>query len=212
MLLAGVHSLPAQEPAPARVPAAGDTKPLQYRLGAGDELVVRVFNLEELSGGGVPSATGASEVSYRLDESGQLALPVIGLLAVGGKTLEQVRAEITARCKQYLKDPQVTVEIKVFKSRPVSVFGQVKTPGVFQLEGRKTIVELLSLAGGLTDSAGAVVQVTRRMSEGPIPLANAEVQDNGAYSTARLSLSDLMAGGPAATLTARPYDVITVPT
>jgi polysaccharide export outer membrane protein len=197
LVLAG---LPAQQ---TPTSAAG---PSRYRLGPGDEVQIRVMNIEELS-------PDTFDAFYRVDEDGKLTVPVVGTIQAGGMSLDELTTEINNRCKKYLRDPQVSVQIKTFKSQPVSVFGCVKTPGVFQLEGGKSIIEVLSLAGGLADNAGSTIAITRRVEQGPIPVANAETQGNGEYTVATLKLSDLMGGATqVGGLMVRPYDVITVPT
>jgi polysaccharide export outer membrane protein len=189
----------------ARQTPSAPTATNEYRLGPGDEVQIRVLNIEELN-------PDSSDAFYRVDESGALTAPVVGTIQAGGMSLAELSAEINNRCKKYLRDPQVSVQIKTFKSQPVSVFGCVKTPGVFQLEGGKSIIEVLSLAGGLADNAGATVRITRRTEQGQIPLASAEMQGDGAYSVATLQISELMGGGSrAGGLMVRPYDVITVP-
>ena len=80
-----------------------------------------------------------------------------------------MEAEITERCKEYLVDPQVSLTITTYRSQPISVLGSVKMPGVLQLEGRKTLFEVISMAGGLAPDAGYTVKITRRKEWGYYP-------------------------------------------
>jgi polysaccharide biosynthesis/export protein len=75
------------------------------------------------------------------------------------KALEFVLQELLRR--NYMKDPHVSVFMKEMQSHPVSVFGAVKKPGVFQIDGPKSLVEILSMAEGLAEDAGDTVIVMR---------------------------------------------------
>ena len=89
-------------------------------------------------------------------------------------TAEQLEAEIAERLKDTLNEPQVSVNITDYRSQPVSIIGWVNKPGVVQLEGRKTLFEVLSLADGVKPEAGYSVKITRKREFGKIPLPNAD--------------------------------------
>jgi polysaccharide export outer membrane protein len=76
-----------------------------------------------------------------------------GRLGASGLTIEQLEAQLVERLKTFIREPEVSVSITEFRSQPVSVIGAVKNPGVHQLQGRKTLIEILSLAGGLDRAA-----------------------------------------------------------
>jgi polysaccharide export outer membrane protein len=104
------------------------------------------------------------------------------------------------------------VEVSEYGSQPVSVLGAVNRPGVHQLRGSKSLVEVLSLAEGLTNEAGNEIKITRPKSSGPIPLANAKEDATGEFMTAEVKVKGLMdATLPEANIQIRPHDVITVP-
>ena len=125
--------------------------------------------------------------------------------------MEQLETELDARLKKYVKDPQVAITVVEFRSQPVSVFGAVGTPGVVQLRGRKTLYEVLSLAGGLRETAGSSITVTRRRENGEVPLPGARVDPTGQFSTAELNVQEILAGkNPAANIEIKPNDVISV--
>jgi len=129
-----------------------------------------------------------------------------------GLTVEQLEAELVSRLKAYIQKPEVAVSITEFRSQPVSVLGAVKSPGVHQLQGRKTLVEILSLAGGLNTDAGHSVKITRRQEWGKIPLRNAASDPSGQFSVAEVGLKSIMeATNPEENIVIRPHDVITVP-
>ena len=79
------------------------------------------------------------------------------------KTPEELSQEIADRLRgDYLKDPQVTVVVKEYNSRSFFIQGAVRSPGVFQIEGRPSLLTLVTLAGGLNKDHGAQAYVIRR--------------------------------------------------
>ena len=92
------------------------------------------------------------------------------------------------------------------------MIGSVKNPGVHQIEGRKTLIEILSLAGGLTDDAGYSVKITRRMEYGRIPLQSAVDDPTKQFSVAEVGIKGIMqASDPVENIIIQPYDVIAIP-
>jgi polysaccharide export outer membrane protein len=121
-----------------------------YRIGPQDLLEISVFQAPELS------------PTVRVSGSGEISLPLLGAVQAAGltpKALEFVLQELLRR--SYMKDPHVSVFVKEMQSHPVSVFGAVKRPGVFQIGTAKTLVEVLSMAEGLAEDAGNTVIVMR---------------------------------------------------
>jgi polysaccharide export outer membrane protein len=108
--------------------------------------------------------------------------------------------------------PSVAVTVTEFRSQPISVIGAVNNPGVHQVRGHKTLVEVLSLCGGLRPDAGNLVKITRRKESGPIPVPSAKVDASGQFTVAELSLKSIMqAERPQDNLVIKPDDVITIP-
>jgi len=110
----------------------------EYRIGPDDLLEITVFEAPELNR------------SQRVSAGGQISLPLLGAVQAGSLTpreLEFVLEELLRRT--YMKEPHVGVFVREMQSHAVSVFGAVKKPGVFQVRGAKTVVELLSMAEGL---------------------------------------------------------------
>jgi polysaccharide biosynthesis/export protein len=177
--------------------AAPDT----YTLGAGDQIVVRVPDFEEIDNKSVP-----------IDLRGSINLPEVGRIQASGLTTEQLEAVITEHLRKYLVKPDVSVYLTEMRSQPVSILGQVQNPGVHQLEGRKNLFEVLSLAGGLRQEAGNVINITRRLEWGPIPLPGAANDSTGQFSVASVEVKSVMnASNPAENILIKPNDVISVP-
>jgi polysaccharide biosynthesis/export protein len=123
-----------------------------------------------------------------------------------------LEATLTARLKDYLQEPVVTVSVSEFRSHPVSVLGAVNNPGVHQIRGRKTLFEVISEAGGLKNEAGNAIKITRRKEYGPIPLAGATPDPSGEFSVAEISVKSVMeARNPKENIQVEPNDVISVP-
>jgi len=192
-----------QTPTPPSSPAtlSESEEPSAYILGSGDIITIRALNVEEIS-----------EKPVRIGTSGIIKFPMIGRIKAAGMTLEQLEAEITSRLKDSVNEPDVAVAITEYRSQPVSIMGSVNTPGVLHLEGRKTLFEVLSLAGGLKPEAGYSVKITRRTEFGVIPLPGAAPDATGRYSVATVNLKSVMeARKPEENILVCPFDVISVP-
>jgi protein involved in polysaccharide export with SLBB domain len=120
-------------------------------LGAGDMFEVRVFRQDDMTG------------TYSVSSEGTISFPLVGVVAVAGKTPAQIERELRDRLADgYLQDPQVSVLVKEYKSKKVSVFGQVREPGTFGYAEGMTVVDAVAQAGGFTDLARKnAVTVTR---------------------------------------------------
>lgn len=170
-------------------------------LAANDRIIVQALHAPEIS-----------SQPYRIDSTGSLTLPLAGRLQAAGLTVHQFEDEVASSLKPYILDPQVTVSVAEFKGQPVSVDGAIKNPGVYQLEGNKTLLEMLSLSGGVTPEAGDAVKIARRARWTPMQLPGAHSDAAGEFSVGEISLRALMdARTPAANIAVCPGDVITVP-
>lgn len=180
---------------PARLPTP------TYVLGPDDQVTIHVVESDEING-----------KMYRVDEKGNLDLPMIGSLRAAGLTVNQVETQVADKLRRYIREPQVTVLLTEMRSQPVSVLGAVNMPGVHQLQGHKTLIEMLSMAGGLRQDAGYRIKITRHAEWGAIPLKDAVADPTGQFSVAEVSLKGLMeASSPEENVAIMPNDVITVP-
>ncbi len=127
-----------QTPASKSFDATGD-----YIIGPLDKLNLRVFAVKDLSLDGI-----------QVDASGQLVLPLLGAVKAEGKTAEQLSQLIAARLgERYLQSPQVSVTVVDSASQKVTVDGGVKSPGVFAMRGRTTLMQAVAMGGGMSDTA-----------------------------------------------------------
>jgi polysaccharide biosynthesis/export protein len=172
-----------------------------YTLGPDDQIKIWALGVEEIT-----------EKPVRIGPSGELDLPLIGKVHALGMTVEQLKTELVKRFSKEILKPEVSIEIVDFGSQPVSVMGAVNHPGVHQLRGGKTLVEVVSMADGLKADAGPRISISRRIQYGPIPLPTASTDSTGKFSVANVSVKDLLAGkSPAENIRVYPHDVITVP-
>jgi polysaccharide export outer membrane protein len=135
-----------------------------YIIGPEDVLDIEVFDVPEL------------HKAVRVSNDGVITLALIGRVKAAGLTTEQLRQQLEAKYgESYLQKPQVTVFVTEFHAQPVSVIGAVEKPGIYQLTGRRTLIEMLSMAGGLAKRssapAGRYLYVTRRQGFQDIPSA-----------------------------------------
>ena len=137
---------------------------------------------------------------------------MVGRVHAGGMTVADLERELTKRLKLYLQEPDVTVTVAESRSQPVSIVGAVATSGVKQLEGGKTLVEVLSMSGGLSADAGPTVRIARKLTQGRIPLPEAVDDPTGAFSVVDLDARALLEGRtPEKNIIVLPNDVISVP-
>jgi len=150
---ARVEPLPPQQNSTLAIKApfsSATAHPLQ--ISSGDLLDLNVFDTAELSG------------KFRVDERGDISLPLAGFIPVAGLTAEQAALAIETRFRQkdILKDPHVSVTILEYATQGVTIMGEVRNPGVYPLLGTHDLLDLISAAGGLTSEAGRTVTVTHR--------------------------------------------------
>jgi protein involved in polysaccharide export with SLBB domain len=177
-----------REAAPAAAAPAARTAPA-YRVGVGDELNFRFIHTPELNTGAVVRSDGA------------VTLPLLGELAVVGRTLAELSAEIEAALAQRVRRPQVVINVQgSIPSQRVFVGGEVGRPGVQNLAGPLTALQAVLAADGLRDTAQpARVTVLR---QGP----------QGERQVLQLDLQAVMEGREGAQdLALAPYDVVLVP-
>ena len=172
-----------------------------YVLGPDDQVAIHVLDSEEIG-----------DSPFRIDMRGYINVPLAGRLKAAGLTVEQLEIAMTARFKEYLQSPVVTISVFEYRSQPVSVLGAVNTPGVHQIRGRKNLFEVISEAGGLKNEAGNKIKITRRKEFGLIPLPGAAFSSTGEFSVAEVSVKSVMeARNPEENIQIQPDDVITVP-
>lgn len=131
------------------VPAAPVVGPTDYRIGSPDVLEVEVFGVNELNR------------TVRVSAAGDFTLPLIGKVSAAGKTVAELQQDIATQMQdRFIENPQVTVYVKEYMSQRVTVEGAVRTPGIYPLTGRTSLLQVMALSGGLdqyANPAGVVV-------------------------------------------------------
>jgi polysaccharide biosynthesis/export protein len=172
-----------------------------YLLGPDDQL--------DISG---PELNEGDNKPVRVDGDGDIQAPLVGRVHVAGLTVQETEQQLNKVLSKYIRHPQAVVTVAEVRSQPVSVLGAVNTPGVHQVQGHKTLLEMLALAGGIRSDAGYSVRITRQLEWGCIPLPKAEFDPSGHFSVAELNLKRIMeAKNPEENIQIFPHDVISVP-
>ena len=159
-----------------------------YRVGPKDLLEIRVFGHDEMN------------TETRVTEDGTITLHLVGEVEVEGLTkveLEKRLEELLG--EKYYQNPQVTVFIREYQSKIVSVMGAVRNPGDYELIGRQTLMQILAKAGGTTGEEGQEIIIFRQLP-------------NGTSTSLKISTKGLMVDGdPELNLPLVPGDVINIP-
>lgn len=180
----------------AGVAGCGDPPPSRYpvqqvyvedtTLGPGDVFEVRVFRQDDMTG------------TYSVSAEGTISFPLVGTIQVQGKTPAEVERALRERLADgYLRNPQVSVLVKEYKSKKISVFGEVRKPGTLTYAEGMTVVEAVAQAGGFTDMARKNAVTVTRSIGGEKTKFTVPVQDIGK--------------GTANNFYVRPGDVVFVP-
>jgi polysaccharide export outer membrane protein len=133
------------------------TPPPDYVVGPEDVLQIDVFDVKELS-----------TLLVRVDNDGTIGLPLIGRVRASGLNSQELKKQLEADWgKSYLENPQVSVFVKEFHAQRVAVIGAVEEPGLYDLTSARTLIDMLSMAGGLSKrvsgASGRYVYITRKV-------------------------------------------------
>ncbi|MGH9864594.1 MAG: polysaccharide biosynthesis/export family protein, partial [Candidatus Acidiferrales bacterium] len=195
-----------------------------YRIGAEDLIEISVYGAPDL------------DRTVRVPEDGWISVPLAGDVEAMGSTTRELEVKVESLLRlNYMTDPHVSVFLREVQSHPVSVFGAVEKPGVFQVRGAKSLIEVLSMAQGLADDAGDSVIVMRHGgltspvaagSSDPQPVAatdpprefakqgpfNGRAEGTSDAEFVKINLKDLLGSGDARyNVTVYPGDVVKVP-
>jgi polysaccharide biosynthesis/export protein len=161
----------------------------EYKIGPKDLLEISVLGVPEIS-----------KLLVRVSEEGRITLPLLGEVAVGELTKFELEKKLTGLAgERIVLKPQVTVHIVEYRSRRVSVVGAVEKPGPFELIGRRTVLQAIADAGGLSRDAGDEIIVIRQLP-------------GGESTSIRIPIDELFVKGePALNIALEPGDVVNVP-
>ena len=125
-----------------------------YRVGPEDRIQVYIFGVEDLSR------------EYRVNGAGRILMPLVGEVSVSGMSLNEVEQAIAeAYAEDYLRNPQVSVEVTDYRSQQFTVVGAVENPRVYSVSRQTSLIEALAMAGGLNSEAGNSIYLTDRVRD-----------------------------------------------
>ncbi|MFN7948627.1 MAG: polysaccharide biosynthesis/export family protein [Blastocatellia bacterium] len=181
-----------------------------YRIGIADVLDIEIEDAPELSG------------QVRVNNAGNIALPTpLGMLRADQLTIEELSSAIARllREKDYLKQPRVVVSVRQYLSRSIFIQGAVRSPGVYQIEGRPSLLKLIILAGGLAENHGSTAFIIREtkkpqaqsQAQNATAATGAEADQEEHYEFLRANISGLLNGNFEQNVLISPGDIINIP-
>jgi polysaccharide export outer membrane protein len=154
LVVTGFVHADAQVPTSTAAAQAAPALPEDYVIGPEDVIGVVFWRDTDMSG----------DLTVRPD--GMITLPLIGDINAAGLKPDALKARIQAAAGKYVTDPNVTIIVRQLNSRKVFITGQVATPGAYPLTGPRTVMQLIALAGGLSEYADADNVTIMRQEQG----------------------------------------------
>jgi len=160
----------------------------EYKIGPKDLLEIAVFELPELN------------QTVRVSEEGTITLPLLGSVKIDGLTKDELETKLAGLLEEkYLKKARVSVFIREYQSKLVAVIGAVEKPGMYELVGPLTLLQMVSKAGGFKENASNEIFVLRE-------------KEKGTSVSISIDLDDLLLNGnQLLNIPILPNDVINVP-
>ena len=125
-----------------------------YRVGPEDRIRVDIMGVDDLSR------------EYRVNGAGRILMPLVGEVSVSGLSLSEIEEAIAeAYAEDYLRNPQVSVEVSEYRSQQFTVVGAVESPKVYSVSRQTTLIEALAMAGGLNSEAGNSIYLTDQVRD-----------------------------------------------
>jgi polysaccharide biosynthesis/export protein len=141
------------------IPSTPDdvAQPTEYRLGAGDQLRITVFNEAELTG------------QYVVGSQGTISYPLVGEVRAAGLTVLEFTESLRQRLLEFIRQPNVNVEVANY--RPFFILGEVQRPGTYPFSADLTVLNAVATAGGFT----------YRANRGRVFIRHADEQEERSY-------------------------------
>jgi len=187
--------IPGQKPPD---PGVQNTAQARYQIGAQDQLKITVFDAEELTN------------TYRVDADGYITFPLLQRVKAAGMSLAEFQDRLkTMLSKDYIKNPQIRVDIIEYRSQSIFVSGEVRAPAELQMTGNMTLLKALAQAGSPLSSASSELTIARQRkpAEGAAPLPPGSTDNT---EVIRVNWRDLQTG-KAMDMNLQDGDVIFVP-
>ncbi len=127
-------------------------EPVEYKLGAGDQIRITVFNEPDLTG------------PFTVGSQGMIAYPLVGTIRAGGLTVPEFTTALQTALATYVRNPSVSVEVTNY--RPFFILGEVQRPGTYPYSASLTVPNAVATAGGFTYRANQSRVFIRHANEG----------------------------------------------
>lgn len=143
----------AQAPVSPPPPTPNQSDAADLVVGSGDLLQVSVYGAQDFD-----------KLEVRVDDNGNISLPLIGQVKVSGLTIHEAATVVQKKLADggFFNDPQVSIMAKEYATQGISVLGEVQKPGIYPLLGPRSLFDAISAAGGTTPKAGNTVTITHR--------------------------------------------------
>ena len=166
-----------------------------YKIGPSDVLEIKVVDAPELSG------------SFIVSSGGFIPMPFLGDIKVKQKTPQELARLIADGLRgEYLKEPRVSVNVTQYNSRSFFIQGMVRSPGVYQIRGRASLLKLITIAGGLADNHGSTAFIIREV----IAQQNS-TEEGEKYELKQVNINTLLKGSFEQNVLIEPGDIINIP-
>lgn len=141
-----------------------------YKLAAGDVLTIGVWGFEDLQG---------EELVVRPD--GKVNFPLVGEVQAAGLTGSELTSKLTTGLGEYVKNPQVTVNVFKFHTTRIYVLGEVAKPGMYELEKQHNLLDAIGIAGSYTEEAAKkkVIIIRKDQTGDPIKVNLMNIWEKG---------------------------------
>jgi polysaccharide biosynthesis/export protein len=169
-------------------------------LGVGDEITLDEFDVEEFN----------AKV-FQVGADGTIGLPLVGRMPAAGMTFAEFEHSLDGKLTRYIKEPRATITSVKYHSRSVTVMGAVNNPGAYQITEPHSLLEMLSIAGGLRSDAGSWLLVTRKGPYGQIETTTPGVDFSAGVTEMRVPITPLLSGtNSSLNIAVMPNDIISV--
>lgn len=177
-----VQPAPTPAPTPTRAAATDD---VAFTFQVGDQLEVSIWNEKELT------------TTHTVMRDGTIPAKAVGNVRVVGRTLEDVRGELTERYSSFLVDPRVSIRVVSVYAERVFVLGEVAKPAAVALGGRTTVMQAIAQAGGFTAGVAdlktiRIVRTMNRLGRPRVITHNADAVLRGRASQMQLMPGDVI--------------------
>ncbi len=176
-----------------------------YAIGPSDVIEIAIEDAPELSR------------VFRVGADGAIEMPFLGRLAVAQKTAQSLSKIIADRLRgEYLNNPQVSVMVKQINSRTYFIQGAVRRPGLYQIEGRPSLLKLITIAGGLNDNYGSTAFIIHETKSQTTEISNVKAEAseddaNARYELMKVNINGLLRGNFDQNVEITPGDIIHIP-